>query len=937
MQRWFLSYHSADQTVAERLKAGIEAKDSGSHVFFAPTGLRMGGSWTSQLAQEIAQANAFILLIGEHVGPWQVLEYDEALDKWANAPAAFPLVVVLLQGASAPGLPFLRRLHWLITPDPASEKDVARLFEAVSGGGTSPGELWRYTSPYRGLEAMEEKDSDFFFGRERETVDILSVLAGAPDRLPVLVGNSGVGKSSLAQSGVLASLKRQAWPEVTLAPGAWPAAFQDSRKWCFLSLKPGTDPLKALVETFLDTWQFVATDFERIKQQNGFVDLLRDGKASLPDLIDATERRRKELHQPKPPGFLLYIDQGEELHVRAEETRRRRFSELIAQALPDPRLRIMMSMRSDFLGHLQNNEPLFKARELIEVPPLREDRLRDIVGRPAELLSARFEDNSLIEIISQRTAEDSVKDVGALPLLSYTLDDMWAQMVRRGDGTLRLPARSFELGGVLVNRANKFLETHPGAQDVLRRVLTLRLATVRDDGEPTRRRAARSEFSEPEWRLVSELADYPYRLLVTATAEGGETYAEVAHEAIFRRWYKLRDWITAERDFLKWRTVLEAARRAWQTTPDSSKNDALLMGLALALAQGWNVKRAEDVPKADREFIGASEKAENARLLAQRKQLEEMAAAQDERANALRAAEEALNRTIRLKRRQAWVAAMIIALLGMIGWWAYGVISEQRAIAREAGREDIRGQIVAYGAAFGSEETDVVEGFSTSPYTTPLVQTLRQQKNLVEAIVDAHQQVLDGSKGKQRPMLSTSMNGQIYLHRQPTTRRKRVLAISADDPGAEFNKLQGPPHDVEAITAALIETGFSQSDVVVLHNPDRRQIEKAITDIAQAFALAVVTPTPVIRVGLYLSEREKILSPENTLFLFFFSGHGVTVDGREYIIAKLPLDHLIGPTDLEHFAISVNWLETTLELSAAASVIMLDTHFPRARFVRDTR
>ena len=68
--------------------------------------------------------------------------------------------------ATAPGLPFLRRLHWIITPDPASEKEIARLFDAVSGGGSAnPGELWRYTSPYRGLEAMEEKDSDYFFGR----------------------------------------------------------------------------------------------------------------------------------------------------------------------------------------------------------------------------------------------------------------------------------------------------------------------------------------------------------------------------------------------------------------------------------------------------------------------------------------------------------------------------------------------------------------------------------------------------------------------------------------------------------------------------------------------------------------------------------------------------------------------------------------------------
>ena len=310
----------------------------------------------------------------------------------------FPLIVVLLEGQTAPGLQFLRRMHWIITPDPASEKDVARMFDAAAGGGCSPGELWRYTSPYRGLEAMEEKDSDYFFGRTRETVEVLDALA-APDRLPVLIGNSGVGKSSLAQAGVLAALKRQAWPEEAGAPNAWPAVFQDSRQWCFLSLKPGTDPLKALVESFLDTWQFEATDPERVKQQHGWIELLR-GKATLSDLIDATERRRKELDQPKPPAFLLYVDQGEELYVRAEEHQRRRFSELLAQALPDPRLRTMMSMRSDFLGSLQNDEPLFKARQQIDVPPLREAELREVVSRPAQLLAARFESEGLIDIIT---------------------------------------------------------------------------------------------------------------------------------------------------------------------------------------------------------------------------------------------------------------------------------------------------------------------------------------------------------------------------------------------------------------------------------------------------------------------------------------------------------------------------------------------------------
>ena len=138
-----------------------------------------------------------------------------------------------------------------------------------------------------------------------------------------------------------------------------------------------------------------------------------------------------------------------------------------------------------------------------------------------------------------------MKDAGALPLLSYLLEDMWQHMVERGDGKLRLPAPAIEFGRVLVDRADGFLARNPNSAEMLSRIFTLKLATVREDGEPTRRLAYRSEFSDEEWRLVSELADHPNRLLVTATPETGETYVEVAHEAIFRRWDKLRQWIAA--------------------------------------------------------------------------------------------------------------------------------------------------------------------------------------------------------------------------------------------------------------------------------------------------------------------------------------------------------------------------------------------------------
>ena len=288
-------------------------------------------------------------------------------------------MLVLLEGQIAPGLPFLRRLHWIVTPDPTSEKNVARLFDALSGAGVRPGELWRHTSPYRGLAAMEQKDSDYFFGRARETVEVIQALAANPDKIPILLGNSGVGKYSLAQAGVLARLIRQAWPETIGNSNVWPDLFRNSRRWCFLTLRPGTEPVRWLVEVFLETWQLDRTSTEWPERRAEWSDKLIAGKLTLRDLVDQTKRRDAELQHAEPASYLIYIDQGEELYVRAEAQQRRRFSELLKQGVADPRLHALMSMRSDFLGELQKDEPLYSVHQQINVPPMREDELRELV------------------------------------------------------------------------------------------------------------------------------------------------------------------------------------------------------------------------------------------------------------------------------------------------------------------------------------------------------------------------------------------------------------------------------------------------------------------------------------------------------------------------------------------------------------------------------
>ena len=260
MRRWFLSYNSQDVGLMETLERALRHKDPEAKVFFAPKSLRVGGFWLPELAQEIAEATAFVLLVGEKgIGPWQAMEYYEALDRRVKQ-QDFPVVLLLLDGQSAPGLPFLRQLHWVITADPTSEKSLAQVVDAAAGGGAPPGELWRHTAPYRGLSAMTESDADYFFGRGGETAEVIGALAATPDKLPILLGNSGVGKSSIAQAGVLAALMRQDWINPAEDATAWPQVFHDSRRWCLLRLKPGTEPIRALVEPFIRLWQFDATD-----------------------------------------------------------------------------------------------------------------------------------------------------------------------------------------------------------------------------------------------------------------------------------------------------------------------------------------------------------------------------------------------------------------------------------------------------------------------------------------------------------------------------------------------------------------------------------------------------------------------------------------------------------------------------------------------------
>jgi hypothetical protein len=74
------------------------------------------------------------------------------------------------------------------------------------------------------IPRFDDVFSRYFFGRDRETVEVIGTLPSAPDKVAPLIGNSGVGKSSLAQACVLAALMRQGWPDKARDAAPWPAA-----------------------------------------------------------------------------------------------------------------------------------------------------------------------------------------------------------------------------------------------------------------------------------------------------------------------------------------------------------------------------------------------------------------------------------------------------------------------------------------------------------------------------------------------------------------------------------------------------------------------------------------------------------------------------------------------------------------------------------------
>jgi hypothetical protein len=223
----------------------------------------------------------------------------------------------------------------------------------------------------------------------------------------------------------------------------------------------------------------------------------------------------------------------------------------------------------------------------VSVLPMERDDLRRVIEEPARLpeVQMTFEGDLVGDLLFELRGQ-----VGALPLLEFTLDQLFAAR----SGQIFTLSAYREMGGVkgaLAKRARATYDALPTKEhQELARNLFLRLVDPgQSEHDTTRRRARLSEFELPnsaQTRLLRETMDaFLDARLLTSNEQAGVATIEVSHEALIWQWPRLIEWLReARQDILLQQKMSEDAGE-WQLR--RYPNDRLYRGSQLKEAQMW--------------------------------------------------------------------------------------------------------------------------------------------------------------------------------------------------------------------------------------------------------------------------------------------------------------------------------------------------------------
>ena len=531
------------------------------------------------------------------------------------------------------------------------------------------------TSPYRGLERFEDRDKDIFFGRDQLIQSLLAQL-GSSNVLLVL-GASGSGKSSVVRAGLL--------PQLSQLFGV---------RFRYFTFVPDVNPFESLRGALLGA---------------GFSQTQTRG---LPDAGPATPARLIRTLRREGEQWLFFVDQFEEIFTVCDETARKTFVAAllaIAQDADSP-AKLVLAMRADFLDRFSPFPEFAKSleKDISLVTDMHDDELRQAVEQPAARHGVVFEQGLVEEII-----KDVQGQAGSLPLLQYTLDLLWQEEARtNGLAGRHLKTRAYrELGGVrgaLQKRANEIYATFGAGtdaksasprQEIVRQIF-LRLVDLAGEGSneavwrPVRRRAPMAMFATaPEQEILRALIN---QKLLVSNRQGEDATVEVAHEAIFTSWERLRNWIEAGKQVIFAKNRLSDDAHRWhdrRQEGDAGADEELLAGSRLNQALDMHARSdfktvIGGLGEIETQFLDASAALRDRRADEERaRHQRELAQAQALAAEQKKRADDQAKAAVR-QRRLTRVMIVLALISGVVAVLAF-IAQKHATTANEDAREKL--------------------------------------------------------------------------------------------------------------------------------------------------------------------------------------------------------------------------------------------------------
>jgi energy-coupling factor transporter ATP-binding protein EcfA2 len=283
----------------------------------------------------------------------------------------------------------------------------------------------KIVNPYPGLRPFTEKESIFFKGRDLHIRQIIKQLE--KNKMVVITGASGDGKSSLVYAGVIPNARA----------GFFRAEFN---QWLVCDFRPERTPLKNLSDS-LSTAFGISSEVIMEELKPGFSSLVNLYKNS-PYYIEKKTKKWKTASRDEQKrlnsrggNLLILADQFEEFFTNPENYAGGIPSEeayitvnllletagiSISENLP---VYIVLTMRSDFISQSVafKGLPEYIGYSQFFVPRLQRNELHQVIEEPAKLAGGK---------ISNRLTESLINGLrdgfDQLPVLQYSLSQLWS-------------------------------------------------------------------------------------------------------------------------------------------------------------------------------------------------------------------------------------------------------------------------------------------------------------------------------------------------------------------------------------------------------------------------------------------------------------------------------------------------------------------------------